>query len=318
MCVCSVLTTDIYFQVRQARRRYTRLLTEALVNQLILRLSKCPDYPQPPKRGSPATVQFTRMTLIRPSCSSHRLEVGSSDTRSFQPESRGLHCELLLSQRCLAHRGFHVWYRNNFLSSLSTVLVLCVRYVSLLVLLCISTSSILESREFFARSSRSTSARSSYSSLSGTRTLIGHEGIYHPPTGFSTAPYANKTSRRNMCRADICNTCRSTKFIVSEKNSRKSSITSSFVESGRISLIYCSKVCKNLRTFPSTAGEAISSSSRLILLSRAPTRKTTSCHRRAFSEGTLYIVEVGDLAAVVGSAAAAFSLALPESSWAAR
>jgi hypothetical protein len=32
----------------------------------------------------------------------------------------------------------------------------------------------------------------------------------------------------------------------------------------------------NLRKFPSTAGEAISSSSRLILLRRAPTRKTTS------------------------------------------
>jgi hypothetical protein len=32
----------------------------------------------------------------------------------------------------------------------------------------------------------------------------------------------------------------------------------------------------------------------------------------------LYIVEVGDLGAVVGSAAAAVSRAMPESSWAAR
>jgi hypothetical protein len=47
ICVCSVLSTD-HFQVRQARRRYTRLLTGALVHQLILRLIKCPDYPQPP------------------------------------------------------------------------------------------------------------------------------------------------------------------------------------------------------------------------------------------------------------------------------
>jgi hypothetical protein len=81
ICVCSVLSTDLYFQVRQAHRRYTRLLTGALVNQLILRLIKCLDYPQPPKRGIPATMHFTRMTLIRPSCSSHRLEVGYSDTR---------------------------------------------------------------------------------------------------------------------------------------------------------------------------------------------------------------------------------------------
>jgi hypothetical protein len=80
MCVCSVLSTNLYFQVRQARRLYTRLLTGALVNQLILRLIKRPDYPKPSKRGTPATVQFTRMTLIRPSCSSHRLEAGYSDT----------------------------------------------------------------------------------------------------------------------------------------------------------------------------------------------------------------------------------------------
>jgi hypothetical protein len=60
MCVCSVLSTDLYFQVRQARRRYTRLLTGALVNQLILRLIKCLDYPQPPKRGTPATVQLIK------------------------------------------------------------------------------------------------------------------------------------------------------------------------------------------------------------------------------------------------------------------
>jgi hypothetical protein len=74
---------QFYFQVRQARWRYTRLLTEALVNQLIMRLIKCPDYPQPPKRGTPATVQFARMTLIRPSCSSYRLEVGYSDNWSL-------------------------------------------------------------------------------------------------------------------------------------------------------------------------------------------------------------------------------------------
>jgi hypothetical protein len=80
MCVCSVLSTDFYFQACQSRRRYTRLLTGALVNQLILRLIKSPDYPQPPKRGTPATVQFLRMTLILPSCSSHRLEAGYSDT----------------------------------------------------------------------------------------------------------------------------------------------------------------------------------------------------------------------------------------------
>jgi hypothetical protein len=123
------------------------------------------------------------------------------------------------------------------------------RYVSLLALLCRSSSSIPESREFFARSSRSTSARISYSSLSGTRTLIRRGGIYPPPIGFSTAPYANKTSSRNMCRADICNTCRCTKFTVWDKKSRKSSIASSFVESGRISLMYASKVRMNLKTF---------------------------------------------------------------------
>jgi hypothetical protein len=72
-----------YFQVRQARRRYNKLLTEALVNQLTLRLIKCPDYPQPPKRGTPATVQFTRMKLIRPPCSSHRLAAGLSDILYF-------------------------------------------------------------------------------------------------------------------------------------------------------------------------------------------------------------------------------------------
>jgi hypothetical protein len=85
----SVLSTDLYFQVRQARRRYTRLLTGALVNQLILRLIKCPDYPQSPKRRTPATMQFTRMTLIRPSCSSHRLEVGYSDTHLLVLSCRG-------------------------------------------------------------------------------------------------------------------------------------------------------------------------------------------------------------------------------------
>jgi hypothetical protein len=77
-----------YFQVRQARRRCTRLLTGALVNQLILRLIKCPEYPQPPKRGTPATVQFTRMTLIRPPCSSHRLAAGHSDTHTSESYNR--------------------------------------------------------------------------------------------------------------------------------------------------------------------------------------------------------------------------------------
>jgi hypothetical protein len=72
---------QFYFQVRQDRWRYTRLLPEALVKQLILRLIKCPDYPQPPKRRTPATVHYTRMTLIRPPCSSHRLSAGYSDTR---------------------------------------------------------------------------------------------------------------------------------------------------------------------------------------------------------------------------------------------
>jgi hypothetical protein len=62
-----------------------------------------------------------------------------------------------------------------------------------------------------------------------------------------------------MCRADICNTCRCTKSTAWEKKSQKISITSSFVESGRISLMYCSKFRMNLRTFPSTAGDAISS-----------------------------------------------------------
>jgi hypothetical protein len=79
MCVCSVLCTDFYFQVCQARRRYTILFTGALVNQLIQRLIKYPDYPQPPKGGTSATVQFTRISLIRPSCSSHRLEARYSD-----------------------------------------------------------------------------------------------------------------------------------------------------------------------------------------------------------------------------------------------
>jgi hypothetical protein len=34
MCVCFVLSADLYYQVRQACRRYTSLLTGALVNQL--------------------------------------------------------------------------------------------------------------------------------------------------------------------------------------------------------------------------------------------------------------------------------------------
>jgi hypothetical protein len=80
MCVCYVLSADLYTQVR---RRYTRLLTEALVNQLILRLIKCPDYPQPPKRGTSETVHYIRMTLLRLPCSSHRLIAGCFDTSSM-------------------------------------------------------------------------------------------------------------------------------------------------------------------------------------------------------------------------------------------
>jgi hypothetical protein len=49
--------------------------------ELIHDLIKYPDYPQPPNRGTPATVQFTRMTLISSSCLSHLLEAGYSDTR---------------------------------------------------------------------------------------------------------------------------------------------------------------------------------------------------------------------------------------------
>jgi hypothetical protein len=56
MCVYSVLSTDIYFQVRQARRRYTRLRTAALVNQLILRLIKCPNYPRETRHPSNSAV----------------------------------------------------------------------------------------------------------------------------------------------------------------------------------------------------------------------------------------------------------------------
>jgi hypothetical protein len=104
MCVYSVLSTDLCFQVRQARRRYTRVLTEALVNQLILRLIKCPDYPQPPKRGTPATVQFTRMTLIHPSCSSHRLEVRCSDRWRVQMLEIRISRVALSRSRGLANR----------------------------------------------------------------------------------------------------------------------------------------------------------------------------------------------------------------------
>jgi hypothetical protein len=71
----------------------------------------------------------------------------------------------------------------------------------------------------------------------------------------------------------------------------------------------------NLRKYPSTAGDAVSSSSRKILSTRAPTRKSTSFRRRAVSVGILYTVKVVALAAAVGSAAAAMSLALQESSW---
>jgi hypothetical protein len=74
----------------------------------------------------------------------------------------------------------------------------------------------------------------------------------------------------------------------------------------------------NLRTFPSTAGDAISSSSNLILPRKEPAQKTTTCRRRAVSARTLKSIEVVTLAAAVGSAAAALSLAMPESSWAAR
>jgi hypothetical protein len=45
---------------------------------------------------------------------------------------------------------------------------------------------------------------------------------------------------------------------------------------------------------------------------------TQSGSFRRFGIPGLYIVEIGDLSAVVGSAAAAVSLALPESSWVAR
>jgi hypothetical protein len=131
-------------------------------------------------------------------------------------------------------------------------------------------------------------------------------------------PYENRTSRSNMCRADICSTCRCTKFIVSEKNYRRSSITSSFVESGLISSMYCSKFLMILRTFPHTAVDALSSSSRLIFPSRAPTRKTMSCRMHAVSVLILYEMTVVALAAAMGSAAAALSLSLRDSSWAAR
>jgi hypothetical protein len=111
MFVCSVLSADLYFQVRQARRRYTRLLTGALVNQLILGLIKCPDCPQPPKRGTPATVQFTRMTLIRPSCSSHRLEVGYSDTRYLSS------VRARAGERSTALRDDHLFLSSGWSSS---------------------------------------------------------------------------------------------------------------------------------------------------------------------------------------------------------
>jgi hypothetical protein len=75
------------------------------------------------------------------------------------------------------------------------------------------------------------------------------------------------------------------------------------VESGLISLIYCLKVLMNLGTFPLTAFDALSSFSRLIFPSRAPTRKSTSSRRRAVSLGTLYGMDVVALAAAVGSAA---------------
>jgi hypothetical protein len=90
------------------------------------------------------------------------------------------------------------------------------------------------------------------------------------------------------------------------------------VESGIISSIYCSKVLMNLRTLPHTAADALSSSSRLIFPSRAPTRKITFYRMRAVSVGTLYGMTVVALAAAMGSAAAALSLTLRESSWAAR
>jgi hypothetical protein len=86
-----------------------------------------------------------------------------------------------------------------------------------------------------------------------------------------------------MCKADICNTCRCTKFRVSKENYQRSSTTSSFVESGLNSSIYCSNVLLNLRTFLLTAVVAFSSSSRLVVSCRAPTQKTTSCRRRQSS-----------------------------------
>jgi hypothetical protein len=114
---------------------------------------------------------------------------------------------------------------------------------------------------------------------------LGEDTDLLPPQ--SMTDYANRTSQSNVCRADICSTCRYTKFIVSERNSRRSSITISFVESGLISSTYCSKVLMNLRTFPHTADDALSSSSRLTFPSRAPTQKTTSCRMRAVSVVTL-------------------------------
>jgi hypothetical protein len=74
----------------------------------------------------------------------------------------------------------------------------------------------------------------------------------------------------------------------------------------------------NLQTFPLTAVDALSSPSRLILSSRAPTQNITSCRRHAVSVGTLYRTEFVALAAAVGSAAAAVSFSLRESSWVAR
>jgi hypothetical protein len=72
--------------------------------------------------------------------------------------------------------------------------------------------------------------------------------------------------------------------------------------------MYRSKLLMNLRIFPHTAVDALSSSSRLIFPSRAPTRKITSYRMRAVSVETLYGMTVVALAAAMGSVVAALSL----------
>jgi hypothetical protein len=71
----------------------------------------------------------------------------------------------------------------------------------------------------------------------------------------------------------------------------------------------------NLRAFPSTAGVDTSA---LVLLKRAPKRKTLYSRRRADFVRTLSDIEPVALAAAGGSVAVALPRALPESSWTAR